>query len=70
MAGLFSISGKIWVSNLKYTPCDCLVRGFFKSKNVLLYKGTLPQGPHIIVVWLKNKSEIIKVFISVYLPIV
>lgn len=34
MAGLFSISGKIWVSNLKYTPCDCLVRGFFKSKNV------------------------------------
>lgn len=34
MAGLFTISGKIWVSHLKYTRFDYLCRGFFKSKNV------------------------------------
>lgn len=32
MAGLFSISGKIWVSNLKYTLCESWQRGFLRVR--------------------------------------
>uniref|UniRef100_A0A8C0JHP1 Thioredoxin related transmembrane protein 4 n=1 Tax=Canis lupus dingo TaxID=286419 RepID=A0A8C0JHP1_CANLU len=38
MAGLFSISGKIWVSNLKYTFCDYLCREIFKELKCSFYR--------------------------------